>query len=142
MFLTVHLPAEALAFGTDLAADHADRFAAFTRISAVAERGREDTVAAPVVDDLGYAQVQPLVLQLVAPAHALLALHHVDHALHRSVMVRAGLRLRMDHHRAGPELLGAGARVGDRRGAVHAGRLRRVDVELGAFDDAHAVELP
>ena len=48
----------------------------------------------------------------------------------------------MDHHRAGPELLGAGARVGDRRGAVHAGRLRRVDVELGAFDDAHAVELP
>src|SRR5882672_5482106 len=47
-----------------------------------------------------------------------------------------------DLHRPGPEFLGASARVGDRRGAVHAGRLRRVDVELVRVHDAHAVVLP
>ena len=47
-----------------------------------------------------------------------------------AVVVRAGLRLRMDHDGAGPELLRAGTGVRDRRGAVHAGRLRRVGVEL------------
>ena len=69
-------------------------------------------------------------LELVAPAHPRSAAHDVDHAFDRAVVMRAGLGLRMDHDRAGPELLGAGARMGDRRRAVHAGRLRRVDVEL------------
>src|SRR5258708_17178723 len=56
--------------------------------------------------------------------------------------MRAGFRFRMDDDRAGPEFLRAGARVGDGRGAVHAGCLRRVDVELARPYDAHAVELP
>src|SRR6266480_7953483 len=81
-------------------------------------------------------------LELVAPAHAGLAAHHVDHALYRAVMVGAGLGLGVDDDGAGPEFLGAGARVGDGGGAVHARGLRGVDVELVGVDDAHAVVLP
>src|SRR5256886_6503136 len=81
-------------------------------------------------------------LELVAPAHAGLAANDVDHALYRAVMVGAGLGLGVDDDGAGPEFLGAGARVGDGGGAVHARGLRGVDVELVGVDDAHAVVLP
>src|SRR5947208_4952575 len=81
-------------------------------------------------------------LELVAPAHARLAAHHVDHALYRAVMVGAGLGLGVDDDGAGPEFFGAGAGVGDGRGAVHARGLRGVDVELVGVDDAHAAVLP
>src|SRR5436190_14777147 len=81
-------------------------------------------------------------LKLVAPAHARLAAHHVDHALYRAMMVRAGLGLGVDDDGAGPEFLGAGAGVGDGGGAIHAGGLRGVDVELVGVDDAHARVLP
>src|SRR5436190_3207177 len=80
--------------------------------------------------------------ELVAPAHARLAAHHVDHALDRAVVVGAGLCLGVDDDGAGPEFLGAGARVGDGGGAVHAGGLRGVDVELVGVDNAHARVLP
>src|SRR5207249_8184559 len=56
-------------------------------------------------------------LEPVAPAHARASADHVDHALDRAVMVCAGLRPGMDDNRPGPELLRAGARVRDRRGA-------------------------
>src|SRR3989475_13265541 len=81
-------------------------------------------------------------LELVAPAHARLAAHHVDHALYWAMMMGAGLGLGVDDDGAGPEFLGAGARVGDGGGAVHARGLRGVDVELVGMDDAHAVVLP
>src|SRR2546427_5924578 len=81
-------------------------------------------------------------LELVAPAHARLAAHHVDHALDWAMMMSAGLSLGVDDDGAGPEFLGAGARVGDGGGAVHARGLRGVDVELVGVDDAHAVVLP
>ena len=81
-------------------------------------------------------------LERVAPAHARLAAHHVDHALDRAVMMRAGLGLGVDHDRAGPQLLRAAPRMGDGRRAVHALRLRGVGVELGASHHAHAVEFP
>src|SRR6185503_17358080 len=45
-------------------------------------------------------------LELIAPAHPRLSADDVDHAFHRAVMVRAGFRLRMDHHGAGPQLFG------------------------------------
>src|SRR5262245_3734186 len=78
----------------------------------------------------------------LAPAHARLATHYVDHALERTMMVRSGLRIRLDRDRAGPELLGARARQIDRSLAVHAGRLRRVRVERMAWDHTHAIVLP
>src|SRR2546428_2990210 len=81
-------------------------------------------------------------LELVAPAHAGLAANDVDYALDRAVVMRAGLGLGVDDDGAGPEFLGAGARVGDGGGAVHARGLRGVDVELVGVDDAHAVVLP
>src|SRR2546427_11700226 len=57
-------------------------------------------------------------LELVAPAHAGLAANDVDYALDRAMMMRAGLGLGVDDDGAGPEFLGAGARVGDGGGAV------------------------
>jgi hypothetical protein len=59
-----------------------------------------------------------------------------------AVVMRAGLRVRMDVHGAGPQLLRAHAREVDRRLAVHAGRLRGVRIELIGADDTHAVALP
>src|SRR5258706_1390839 len=117
------------------AAEHAGKRLAVARVDLLVRhvRWHVDEVARAGLGDE---------LELVAPAHARLALHYIDDALYRAMVVRTGLGLRVDHHRAGPELLRAGARVGDRGGAVHPRRLRRVDVELGRFDDPHAVELP
>ena len=81
-------------------------------------------------------------LEPIAPLHPRAAADHVDHAFHGAVMMRARLGLGMDDHRPGPELLRAGARMRDRRRAIHAGRLRGVGVELVARDDAHAVQPP
>ena len=78
----------------------------------------------------------------VAPAHPGAPADHIDDALHRPVMVRAGLRHRVDDDRPGPQLLRAGARVGDRRGAIYAGCLGRVDVEFARMDHPDAVEAP
>jgi hypothetical protein len=58
------------------------------------------------------------------------------------VVVRAGLRVGLDDDRPRPQLLGSGARRRDRRGARHAGRLRRVRIHLVAAHDAHAVQAP
>ena len=78
----------------------------------------------------------------LAPAHAGAALHDVDHALERAVVMRARLRIRMDVHGARPQLVRADAGVRDRRLPVHAGRLGGVRIELVVRDDAHAVVLP
>lgn len=45
------------------------------------------------------------------------------------MMVRAGLCIGMDRHRAGPDLLGAGTGPVDRRRPVHAGCLRRIRID-------------
>ena len=81
-------------------------------------------------------------LQLLAPAHPGAAADHVDHALQRPVVVGAGLGVGVDVHRAGPELLGAHPGAVDGGGAVHAGRLGGVRVQLVAGHDAHAGMLP
>src|SRR3954470_19433643 len=57
-------------------------------------------------------------------------------------MMRAGLRVRMDRHGAGPDFLRADPRCVDRGGAVHARRLRSIAIELVAPDDFHAVLAP
>ena len=58
------------------------------------------------------------------------------------MMMRPGLRLRVDDHRPRPQLFRAGAGRGDRRGAIHAGGLGRVEVEFAGMDDPNAVDTP
>lgn len=62
--------------------------------------------------------------------------------LTRAVMMSAGSRLRVDHHRTRSELLRTGTRIRDRRCAVHAGRLRSIDIEFVRARDADAVQPP
>src|SRR5579862_1956621 len=81
-------------------------------------------------------------LQMLAPAHARLAAHHIDDALEMAVMMRAGFGIGLDRHRAGPQFLRAGAGKIDRGFAIHAGRRRHIGIELIARNDAHAVVLP
>jgi len=50
-------------------------------------------------------------LEAVAPSHARASADDVDDAFDRPMVVRAGLGLRMDDDRAGPQLFGAGTRV-------------------------------
>ena len=82
------------------------------------------------------------VLERVAPPHARAAADDEDHALELAVMMRAGLRVRVNRDRAGPQLARARARVRDRRGARHARRLRRVQIERRPRHDLHAVVAP
>ena len=93
----------------------------------------EDEIAGPGLGDK---------LELFAPAHARPAPDHVDNALQRTVVVSAGLGVGIDMHRPGPYLLRADASMIDRRGALHAGRLRGVGVELVAGDHLDPVDLP
>src|SRR5208283_1731566 len=78
----------------------------------------------------------------LAPSHPSSPAHDVYYGLERAMMVRAGLGFGVDYDSSCPELFRAGARVGDRGGPVHAGRLWRVWVELGRPHDANAVETP
>ena len=81
-------------------------------------------------------------LQPLAPTHARTALHDINHALHRAMMMRTGLGVRMDGHRTGPDFLGPHAREIDRGGAGHVRRLRGIAVEGIGRDDAYAVFAP
>ena len=81
-------------------------------------------------------------LQMLAPAHPRLAPHHIDDAFEMAVVMRAGLGVGLDGHRAGPQFLRAGAGEIDRGLAVHARRRRHVGIELVAGNDADAVMLP
>ena len=58
------------------------------------------------------------------------------------MVMRAGLGIGMDADRAGPDLLRADPGGVDRGGAVHAGGLRGIGIELVALDHPHAVVPP
>src|SRR6266481_1882374 len=80
--------------------------------------------------------------QPLAPAHARLSAHHVDDALQLTVVMRPGLGIGANVHRACPNFLSTDAGIVDRRLAIHAWRLRGVGVERMPRNDAHAVVLP
>src|SRR6266542_205488 len=82
------------------------------------------------------------IFEVLAPAHPRPAFDHVDDAFERAVMVRAGFGVGVDVDRAGPDLLRPDPGEIDRRGAVHAGGLRCVGVELVAGGDLDALGLP
>src|SRR5436305_13526533 len=75
-------------------------------------------------------------------AHPSATAYHVDHALDRTMMVRTGLRVRLDVDRPGPQLAGTRARGRDRRHARHPRRLRGVRVELVGVNDPNAAKAP
>src|SRR5258708_26947732 len=81
-------------------------------------------------------------LEPIAPAHTGAPADHIDHALEGAMMVSAGLGLGMDDDRSRPQLLGAHARVGDRVGATHTARLRRVQIAVIAVHATPAVSPP
>jgi hypothetical protein len=80
--------------------------------------------------------------QLLAPAQACNSAHHIDDTLELAVVMRTGLGLRIDRHRTGPQLGGAGFLRGDGRAPAHAQRLGRGIVELVVADDPDAVVAP
>src|SRR5471032_790633 len=80
--------------------------------------------------------------QMIAPLHARLAAHDVDHAFKRAVMMRSGFRIRMDRDRAGPDFLGAYASSVDCGRPIHSGRLWGIRIELIALDHLDAVLAP
>src|SRR6266480_6101888 len=79
---------------------------------------------------------------MLAPAHPRPPLQDINDAFERAMVMRARLGIGMDVDRAGPDLLRPDPGEIDRCGAVHAGGLRRVGVELVARDDLDAVGLP
>ncbi|ESZ02477.1 hypothetical protein X737_38370 [Mesorhizobium sp. L48C026A00] len=82
------------------------------------------------------------IFQVVAPAHARLALDHIDDAFQIAVVMRAGLGVGVDGHRAGPDLFGTRPRLADRRRPVHARRLGGVGVERIPRDDFYPILAP
>src|SRR5262245_12929208 len=80
--------------------------------------------------------------QPFAPAHACFAPHNVDDALELAVVMRAGLGIGLNAHRARPDFLRADARIIDRGLTVHARRLRCIGIKRVPGNDAHAVVLP
>jgi hypothetical protein len=93
------------------------------------------------VDEITRASLRD-VLQAFAPSHPRAAADDIDDAFQVAMMMRAGFRVGMNRHGAGPELARARPGVGDGGGAVHAGRLRRVHVKIGARDDPDTVLAP
>src|ERR1700678_4105440 len=81
-------------------------------------------------------------LQMFAPAHARFPLDDVDDAFERAVMVRPGLGVGVDVHRARPELLRADASEIDRSLTLHTGGLCRIWIEVRPGNYPYAVMLP
>src|SRR5215471_5772966 len=63
------------------------------------------------------------ILEPFTPAHSRAALDDIDHAFEFSVVMGAGPGVRMDRDCAGPDFVGPGAGIIDRRCPVHARRL-------------------
>src|SRR5437763_14876330 len=79
---------------------------------------------------------------MLAPAHPRPPLQDINDTFERAMVMRARLGIGMDMDRAGPDLLRPDPGEIDRSRAVHAGRLRRVGIELIARDHLDAVGLP
>ena len=82
------------------------------------------------------------VFEGVSPSHSSLPADDVDDAFEVAVVMRPGLRIRMDGDGTCPQFIGAGHRVIDRCRPVHPGCLRCVGVHLGGFNDSNTVVLP
>jgi hypothetical protein len=82
------------------------------------------------------------ILEVVAPAHAGLAAHHVNHAFKLAMVVHARLGVWLNSHCSGPDLLGTDTGVIDRGLPEHAWCLDRIGVKPVALEHPHPVMLP
>lgn len=80
--------------------------------------------------------------EALAPTHPRCAPHDINDAFQRAVVVSAGLRIRLNDHRAGPQLLRADPGKIHRGRAQHARGLRRIAVQSVTLDDPHALVAP
>src|SRR5208283_160720 len=67
-------------------------------------------------------------LQMISPAKARAAPHHVDHSFQFSMMMRTGLGIGVHHDGSRPELLRTDSGTRDGFGSSHAWRLGRVPI--------------
>jgi DNA/RNA non-specific endonuclease len=80
--------------------------------------------------------------QAISPSHARTAANDVEDGFQFAVVMRAGLRVRLNYDRACPELVRSGSGVGDGGGTSHAGCLGRICVQVARRHDFDAVVLP
>lgn len=78
----------------------------------------------------------------LAPAHSGTAFYNVDYAFHMPVMMRAGLRIRMNRNGSGPYLLRTDAGKIYGGGAIHPRCLGGVTVECAGGYDPDAILTP
>jgi uncharacterized protein YjbJ (UPF0337 family) len=81
-------------------------------------------------------------LQMLSPTHPRLSLHDVDDAFEVTMMMRAGLGVRLDRHGAGPQFLRANAGEVDGSLSIHPRSRGHIRVKLIAWNDANAIVLP
>ena len=81
-------------------------------------------------------------LQVIAPTHPRPSLHDINNALKVTVVMRAGLGVRLDGDGARPEFLRPRAREIYRGLSIHPGRRGHIGIELIAWNDANAIVLP
>src|SRR5262249_25486181 len=82
------------------------------------------------------------VLQMIAPAHAGAAIHHINNTLQVSMVVRTRFGMGMNGDSAGPQLTGPSGGMGDGGSAGHADRLRGVQIERTAGHHPYPVLAP
>ena len=94
------------------------------------ERRNENEIAAPCLRNK---------LQVFAPAHTCPAVDDVYNAFQIAMMVRAGFGVGIDNDSACPKFACTCTGMGNRRRSRHAGRLRRIEIELRARNDLDSV---
>src|SRR5215510_12424059 len=82
------------------------------------------------------------VLQMIAPAHAGTAIHHINNTLQVSMVVRTRFRMGMNGDSTGPQLTGPSTSMGDGGSAGHAGCLGGVQIERTAGYHSYPVLAP
>ena len=80
--------------------------------------------------------------EVLTPSHSGPASDDIKYSFKFAVMMRAGLRIGLDDHGAGPELTRADAGVSDGGGSAHAGSLWRVRIEFAGANNTDPLTLP
>jgi hypothetical protein len=79
---------------------------------------------------------------MLAPAHAGFALHHINHAFEMTMMMSAGLGVRLNRDGSGPQFLRANAGEVDRRRTIHPLGRGNIGVEIVRGNDTDTVMFP
>jgi len=77
--------------------------------------------------------------QVVSPSHTGPATNDVKDGFEFAVVMRSGLCVGLNYHRAGPQFARARSSVSDGCCASHAGSLGRVGVQIAGWNDLNAI---